>query len=320
LSKNKHNESGARIGVEKEIQPYLIKEHKFISKWILGPFLLEVRDSELHLSPKYSMGNIDYDDPDGLIKDFQYFYTNSISVLEKREVKLSVYAFISPVIYFKWCDDDQLIWGLDSRFFQYDEIASLLSYKEADKYVDPHSILHGILKKHEKIRNERNADSQTVLFFLYLWCYFNRDAEAVILQFKHETGFFYHLRSQDNFHDVVVRLLFTRRILNLSKDDNQKLTQDFIELDVRKDVPIDEHLLLKKRLEDAIHFKPDWQFGDLLDLAIFCHKSFGPGKQFPTFRDACKAAAQQWCIDGREITYNKIEKRWENYYQQTKST
>jgi len=111
------------------------------------------------------MGNIDYDDPDGLIKDFQYFYTNSISVLEKREVKLSVYAFISPVIYFKWCDDDQLIWGLDSRFFQYDEIASLLSYKEADKYVDPHSILHGIQKSMKRSGTRGMPIAKRYFFF-----------------------------------------------------------------------------------------------------------------------------------------------------------
>lgn len=319
LNKDKQKESATQNGVEKEIQSYLIKEHKFISKWISGPFLLDVRDSVMQLSPKYLMDNIDYDDPEGLLKDFHDFYTNAILVLEKKEVKLSVIVPMSPIIYFKWCNDDKLIWGFDSLFFKSDEVISLLVYKEANKYVDPQLILHGILQNREKmIRNERNADSQTVLFFLYLWCYFIQDAHAIALQFKHETGFFYRLRSQENFYDIIVKLLFFKRIQNLHKIENQKNTEDFLDLDVRKEVPIEQYLLLQKKLEDAIDYKTDWPFGDLLDLAIFCHDSYEKGK-FSTFRDACKAAAKQWRIAGQEITYDKIEKSWENYYQKTKS-
>ena len=42
--------------------------------------------------------------------------------------------FFFSIIYFKWSDDDDLFWGFDLKFFEYDGLVDLLSYREVDKH------------------------------------------------------------------------------------------------------------------------------------------------------------------------------------------
>ena len=76
---------------DKTVHQYLINEHRLISNWISGPYLLEIVDSEMRLSLKYSGGNNDYADHSGFIKDFTNFYSNALFVLDNKEIKLSIH-------------------------------------------------------------------------------------------------------------------------------------------------------------------------------------------------------------------------------------
>lgn len=304
--------------IEKKLRQYIINEHRLISNWISGPYLLKIVDSKMYLSLKYSGKSMDYDSNSTFIDDFTHFYANASRALTERDTKLSIHGSDLSIIYFKWDDDDDLFWAFDLKFFNYDNLVDLLTYREVHKHVAPEEIIPGILAYYSFIQKDRNAKNKTVLFFMYLYWDFKDDVKAISRQFEHRTGYFYSLmRTRPNFHDVVVRLLFWRRTMFLRKYAAPKSINDVIDLEVREVIPVEEHLLLKKQYEDLEREKNkkiDW-CDDLLSLAEHCNNQTGPGKRFKNFMVACETAAQQFTVYGEEVTQKQIYKCWDNYQQ-----